>query len=144
MRPRKDHIVKDGTPTEKNGLLVISTINGRLPDYGNLTDRVCISDRRNQMTDDVCYLIQRHMYRAMRRETEHGMIIIAEHQMKSTWDHVRYEVQLYLGKPSPNLSAIFKAKVQELDIEQLTNEVEDKWYDKDDDEEDDETTPDGI
>ena len=134
MRPRKDSIIKDGTPTEKNGLLVISTINGRLPDYGNLTDRVCISDRRNQMAYDVCYLIQKNMYRAMRMETKQGMIIIADSQMKSTWDHVRYEVQLYLGKPSPNLSAIFKEKVQELDIEQMTKEVENKWYDRDDEE----------
>lgn len=131
----------DGTPTIKNGLLVVSTVKGRLPDKGNCTVMANISARRNGIADDVCVIMQRELYRTMRRETNQGMIIVVNSGMKATCDYVLYEAEMYLGKPSPNLSAIFKEAVRNLDVEKYTKDVENKWYDRDDD---DETTPDGI
>lgn len=120
-------------PSEYNGLLTTVKKNGRLPDVdteGMAKTTICVI--LNDIVDEVDTALQMRLYRIMRKASEAGMIIVVDHSLKK--DHVLYTMELYLGKPSPVLTQIFREQAGNIDIDEILSNVEEKS--KGDDDED--------
>ncbi len=120
-------------PSESNGLLTIVKKTGRLPDVDTEgMAKTTISVILNDVLDEVDTALQMRLYRIMRNASEAGMIIVVDHTIKK--DHVLYKMELYLGKPSPVLTQIFREQAGNIDIDEILSNVEEKS--KGDDDED--------
>lgn len=112
-------------PSEYNGLLTTVRAIGPLPS-ANVEDlsRSEKSTVYSDILDEVDSTIQTKLYRIMRKASEAGMIIVVDHSVKT--DNVLFTMDLYLGKPSPVLTQIFREQAKNIDIEEILFKVEEK------------------
>ncbi len=125
---------KPKCPSEHNGLLTTVKAIGPLP--GANVDNLSRSEKStvySDILDEVDNTIQMMLYRIMHNASGEGMIIVVDHSVKT--DKVSYTMELYLGKPSPVLTQIFREQAKNIDIEEILFKVEEKRKIGEDDEE---------
>lgn len=121
------------TPTDLNGMLTTVTIVGRWPDFEKEgLNRCALSNKLSYYLDRVDVEVQNILYRLMRKVTKDGMIIICEHSTKPK--SIVFKCELYLGRPSPVISQVFKEQVNNIDINTVIAKIEEKIKNKNNEE----------